>query len=651
MEQIRELDAEELQVEEVEDDSSDDDGPNSGGYGEASTLGDFTNISGLASLHKYLGEVEDTRHRLACLDGGAVLNIPLFCLEGVVLFPESILPLRVLQPNLVAAVERALSQVDAPYTIGIIRVYKDAGDRRIRVANVGTTAEPRSDLPTAVAPPFSWILQYRRLDDGSLNVVTRGQQRFRLNRRWIDVDGAFSPIILLWQNGDYLYDLLSSAMWRGPSYPRRFATEDSTRCCRTTGTFEELTCTPSHTSQAKHIAHGDEDDDSDALSEESFERELSLTERSLHQSAVVPRYGCDMIDVPTASDDEKLVCESESQLEKSNLSGSICSFYPEGDKRSENDCLERGKKLISGRQSRRGVGCKKDSVSMLREVPRAFWPNWVYHMHDSYCLAQKAAVELIVEMPLKGHNAVLRHCLRNDIYGNNEVQSMEIVETDYGVPSMDVHVTKPDCLSFCIASKIPVSESTRQELLDIDGASYRLRRVIELLENFDHVRCKSCQAVIGKRSDVLIMSSEGPLGAYVNQHGYVHELMTLHKANGLALIGGPVKEYSWFPGESIQDRKNRDQTPPHRLGISRYHDKVITLHCTSINGVSRTHSSKINLCLGLQPTATRPLRSSLNPPRIRQLQPTAVYSPPMLGGVEPVGIIEGTEKLENRWMP
>lgn len=40
--------------------------------------------------------------------------------SGVVLFPESTLPLRVLQPNLVAALERALSQVDAPYTIGIV---------------------------------------------------------------------------------------------------------------------------------------------------------------------------------------------------------------------------------------------------------------------------------------------------------------------------------------------------------------------------------------------------------------------------------------------------------------------------------------------------------------------------------------------------
>lgn len=45
-----------------------------------------------------------------------------------------------------------------------------------------------------------------------------------------------------------------------------------------------------------------------------------------------------------------------------------------------------------------------------------------------------------------------------------------------------------------------------------------------------------------------MMSSEGPLGAYVNPHGYVHEIMTLFKANGLAVIGNPVKEYSWFPG-------------------------------------------------------------------------------------------------------
>ena len=65
-----------------------------------------------------------------------------------------------------------------------------------------------------------------------------------------------------------------------------------------------------------------------------------------------------------------------------------------------------------------------------------------------------------------------------------------------GAPSMDGLVKKPDVLSFYIASKIPVSESTRQELLDIDGISYRLRREIELLESIDLIRCKICQVII-----------------------------------------------------------------------------------------------------------------------------------------------------------
>jgi hypothetical protein len=61
---------------------------------------------------------------------------------------------------------------------------------------------------------------------------------------------------------------------------------------------------------------------------------------------------------------------------------------------------------------------------------------------------------------------------------------------------MDALVRKPGLLSFYIASKIPVSESTRQELLEIDGISYRLRREIELLESVNLIRCKKCQVII-----------------------------------------------------------------------------------------------------------------------------------------------------------
>lgn len=59
------------------------------------------------------------------------------------------------------------------------------------------------------------------------------------------------------------------------------------------------------------------------------------------------------------------------------------------------------------------------------------------------------------------------------------------------------------------------------------------------------------QTVIAKRSDMLVMSSDGPLGAYVNPHGYVHEITTFNRANGIALRGRAATEYSWFPGYAI----------------------------------------------------------------------------------------------------
>ncbi|XP_059657146.1 uncharacterized protein LOC132303760 [Cornus florida] len=487
IEQIRELDSEELQVEEVEDlqDSSEDDETNDRGFGGALASGELTFNTSLASLHTYLGETEDTHRRLAFLDGGAVLNLPLFYLEGVVLFPEAILPLRVIQSNFISAVERALRQVDAPYTIGVVRVHKDPDNRRIRFATVGTTAE---------------IRQYRRLEDGSMNVVTRGQQRFHLRRRWADVEGVpFGEIQIIQED----LPLRTPRDAVGQLAPLRNL--------RTGRLLQKL---PLSASQAKRQGYGNEDDDSDATSEESFESQLSLTERRLHESATVSHYGYDRID-DTSSDEGDFVCKPEPLAGISHLNDSIGTLLPYDDKRRKNIALGAGEKVNSGKPSCKGVAWNKYSISGLREVPRAFWPSWVYRMHDSYCLAQRAADKW-----------------------------KQIV----GEPKMDGLVNKPDLLSFHIASKIPVSESTRQELLDIDGISYRLRREIELLESFDRVRCKNCQTVIGRRSDMLVMSSEGPLGAYVNPDGFVHEIMTLYKTNGIALIGHAIKDYSWFPG-------------------------------------------------------------------------------------------------------
>lgn len=76
-------------------------------------------------------------------------------------------------------------------------------------------------------------------------------------------------------------------------------------------------------------------------------------------------------------------------------------------------------------------------------------------------------------------------------------------------------MNKPDILSFSIASKIPVSESIRQELLELNGVSYRLQREIELLESFDRVRCKHCQVFCG--SLVNTNSTSSPLNIWFTE--------------------------------------------------------------------------------------------------------------------------------------
>ncbi|KAI4377644.1 hypothetical protein MLD38_015240 [Melastoma candidum] len=466
IQEIRDLDLEELQVEEVEESSSDDDDASTpaGRSNRVTMPGELTFNTTLASLHTYLGEVEDTHHRLSFLDGGAVHQLPLFYLEGVVLFPEATLPLRVIQPSFIAAIERALTQADrdAPLKIGVVRLFRDPANPRFRFSTTGTTAE---------------IRQFRRLDDGSLNAVTRGQQRFRLKRCWIDAEGVPCGEVQIIHE-DFPLRTPNDAFGKLPSSSYLGINQFS-------GTY------PSEYLHGKLLASAGESDGSDDHSEESFETALSLPEQTLHHS---------------------LIEINMDRLDRDDIASSagLKSKFVNASGHSERN-------FTSARQS-----CSSSfSLSQRRYanrhhgVSKAFWPYWVYRMYDSYCLAQRIA---------------------------------EMWKRIVGAAAMDDLLKKPDLLSFHIASKIPVSEATRQELLDIDGVSYRLRREIEILECFDRIRCKICQTIIARRSDMLVMSADGPLGAYVNPLGCVHEIMTLCRASGIALTGRPSTEYSWFPG-------------------------------------------------------------------------------------------------------
>ena len=60
--------------------------------------------------------------------------------------------------------------------------------------------------------------------------------------------------------------------------------------------------------------------------------------------------------------------------------------------------------------------------------------------------------------------------------------------------------------------------------------------------------CAQCSLYIANKQDVFSMTLDGPMAAYVNPGGHVHETLTIYKAEGLNLIGRSSTENSWFPG-------------------------------------------------------------------------------------------------------
>ncbi|CAM0954501.1 unnamed protein product [Alopecurus aequalis] len=457
MEEIRELDMEELNVEtddegeEEEDDEEEGDGEeeDDGGvdYSHLLAIRAFTRldggngrrVSGEASLHAYLGEVDDTPGRkVALLDAGAIISLPMLFLHGVVLFPEATLPLRLIEARLVAAVEKALRHVDAPNTIGVVLMYRRPNHRHYSGASVGTTAE---------------IRQLGRLDDGSVNVKARGQQRFRLIRHWQDVDGV------VWGEVQIIEE---DAPLRTPRDAfAQLAASSSFR------PHTSLPITSLDVSPSEQQDHMDSDVDCDASSSKSTASGHSLSGKNIDMDE--EDYDC----LTPPSSARKADTKQQHQYNAPSYTKQPC------------------------------------------QASLSFWPRWAYEMYDSYALARRAADlwKLIIKKQ-----------------------------------SMDDYVTKPDLLSFYIGSQLPVSEPLRQKLLEIDGISYRLRREIQLLNACDVIKCRYCKSEIAKRSDVVAMSSDGPLGTYVNPHGFVHATITVNNATGLALEGAPSKVHSWFPG-------------------------------------------------------------------------------------------------------
>ncbi|MGH0158779.1 UNVERIFIED_CONTAM: hypothetical protein FKN15_045154 [Acipenser sinensis] len=87
------------------------------------------------------------------------------------------------------------------------------------------------------------------------------------------------------------------------------------------------------------------------------------------------------------------------------------------------------------------------------------------------------------------------------------------------------------------------------KLLKIGSAIQRLRCELDIMDRCTSLCCKQCQDTeITTKNEIFSLSLYGPMAAYVNPHGYVHETLTVYKANSLNLIGRPSTQHSWFPG-------------------------------------------------------------------------------------------------------
>lgn len=131
-------------------------------------------------------------------------------------------------------------------------------------------------------------------------------------------------------------------------------------------------------------------------SEESYESEISLMERRIHQSVTGSSYEHDLMDESTSSSDDKFMYESDQEIISNlNDSDALISLLSDHNKDAENLDSRIGNCSTSGKQPsiryRLNSSCKNIDPYSSHRISRAFWPHWVYQMFDSYWLAQKAA--------------------------------------------------------------------------------------------------------------------------------------------------------------------------------------------------------------------------------------------------------------------
>uniref|UniRef100_A0A8C2UXT8 Protein cereblon n=1 Tax=Chinchilla lanigera TaxID=34839 RepID=A0A8C2UXT8_CHILA len=144
------------------------------------------------------------------------------------------------------------------------------------------------------------------------------------------------------------------------------------------------------------------------------------------------------------------------------------------------------------------------------------WPRWLYSLYDAETLMDR------IKKQLREWDENLK---------------------DESLPS------NPIDFSYRVAACLPIDDVLRIQLLKIGSAIQRLRCELDIMNKCTSLCCKQCQETeITTKNEIFSLSLCGPMAAYVNPHGYVHETLTVYKASNLNLTSRPSTEHSWFPG-------------------------------------------------------------------------------------------------------
>ncbi|KAL7499985.1 hypothetical protein ACHAWT_010926 [Skeletonema menzelii] len=119
-------------------------------------------------------------------------------------------------------------------------------------------------------------------------------------------------------------------------------------------------------------------------------------------------------------------------------------------------------------------------------------------------------------------------------------------------------VVDPSAFSDWLSSNLPLSQNERLDLLEMECRASQLNYLLKNVEKDREtiIRCKCCASALSPMRNVFtVKGAEGTTGHYVNEHGVVHQTVTLREVDpkvSVVCVGRPETKDSWFPGYSWQ---------------------------------------------------------------------------------------------------